>query len=385
MEIYRLCTPALVLALGLSSLSAAAAVSGTITDSAGKPVANALIYKKTQPTVFKKTGADGKYSLSANSGDILYVAAFKYADKQVTATAGTLNIPLSSDPALSAAVYHNNFNALRPGTGYSKADALADFNTYIVKGIITPDSTIDHMMVDPNVSFDDKGSSIRVFYPKGQITTGDSGIQIQIPLSNLPKENNFAADELYFSYWFKLGSGFELNCGGKMPGLAGSQKGNDDEKRWHARWMFRFGGSIQSYMEYSFKGDEETFLDWGTMIAPQGPRTPAKCVDELWTPYLKTNQWHHIQLRYKLNTPGQTNGIVEGWLDGTAAHYLNDKIGDMRRKGLSEDVTLNSIFFSTFYGGSKDWFKPTKDNYAWFDEFTVSTKKIPYVKPAKQR
>lgn len=69
---------------------------------------------------------------------------------------------------------------------------------------------------------------------------------------------------------------------------------------------------------------------------------------------------------------------MEGWLDGDAAYYVKRDVPDFSLKGLSENITMNSIFFSTFYGGSKDWFKPKQDVYAWFDEFTVSRSRIGY-------
>lgn len=363
--------------------TASGTVTGTVIDSAGRPIANALVYKQAQPSVFAKTDASGKYALAAKAGDALYVSAYRFEDKQTTAGGSTTNFTLSNDATLSSAVvYHNNFNYLRPGDGYTKKEALADFNTYKVGGMVVDSTTPGRMAIDPNVSYDNKGSSIRVLYPKGKVTPSDSGVQIDIPLSNDPKVNNFAADELYLSYWFKFSDNFEFTCGGKMPGLEGSQAGDDNTLGWTGRWMFRNGGSIQSYMHYSVKGDEPTFLGWGDEIAPRGS---SGCPDETRTSYLKKGQWHHMQLHYKLNTPGKKDGIMEGWLDGDAAHYLNNSIGDFRQLGLSDGVTINAIFFSTFHGGSKPEYAPSKDVYAWFDEFTVSKTKIPYVRPSVQR
>lgn len=361
----------------------AQSLQGRVVDRNGAPVRNALV---RAASAYSITDTNGAFSLAGKASDTLSVAAFKYADVSVrpSATSG-ITIALADDPLLKTLVYRNNFNYLRPGGGYSRDDVLRDFNTYKSKGVLGRGETTDHAFIDTKVSYDGTGSSMRVLYPKGRVTSGDSGIQISIPLSNDPKINRFAANELYFSYWFKLGPGFELNCGGKMPGLAGSQTGNEDNKRWSARWMFRYGGSIQYYMHYAGKReseDQDTLYDWGKIVRP---KADPPCTDEVWTPYLKTNVWHHIELRYKLNTPGRADGELEGWLDGTAAYFLKNNLADYRIPGASEDVTLNSIFFSTFYGGSKAHFAPTKDVYAWFDEFRVSTRRIGYSKPAVSR
>jgi hypothetical protein len=366
--------------------ASAATLQGKIVDKSGAPVGNALVRVQSNLGAYAITGKDGTFSLTGKVGDMLVIAAFKYADASVRAGAASgITVALNTDPLLSTLIYHNNFNYIRPGGGYGKYDALRDFNTYKSVGLVKPGDPTDHAYIDTANSYDGVGSSIRVMYPKGQITSGTSGIQISIPLSNDPKTNNFAADALYFSYWFKLGTGFELNCGGKMPGLAGSQVGNDDNKRWSGRWMFRYGGSLQFYMHYAGKADNDdqvTLFDWGSLVRPNAD---PPCSDEVWTPYLRTNVWHHIEMRYKLNAPGRANGELEGWLDGTAAHFLKTGISDYRIPGISDDITLNSIFFSTFYGGSKSYFAPTKDVYAWFDEFRVSTRRIGYQRPATVR
>jgi hypothetical protein len=372
--------------LSFAAHVSAQVLQGRVVNRSGAPIRNALVRVAAAGNIYSITDANGAFSLNGKVGDTLTVAAFKYADYSVRApSASGVTVALADDPLLGTLVYHNNFNYIRPGGSYGKYDALRDFNTYKSSGLVKPGDPTDHAYIDTTNSYDGVGSSMRVMYPKGQITSGTSGIQISIPLSNDPKINLFAADALYFSYWFKLGPGFELNCGGKMPGLAGSQVGNDDNKRWSGRWMFRYGGSLQFYMHYAGKADNDdqvTLFDWGSLVRPNAD---PPCSDEVWTPYLRTNVWHHIEMRYKLNTPGRADGELEGWLDGTAAHFLKTGINDYRIPGISDDITLNSIFFSTFYGGSKPYFAPTKDVYAWFDEFRVSTRRIGYQRPATTR
>ena len=378
----KLCSLAL-LSLGCAQAVYAQTLRGTVLSESGVPLKNALVYIQDKPMQFAKTDSKGVFALEGEAWDKLYVSAFQHADKVVSVQMPATAITLARDPLITGnVVYHNNFNYLRPGPNYGKYDAVADFNTYKSKGLVTPEGVDNNASIDPTQSFDGKGSSMSVLFNKVKIISDLSHVKISISLSNNAKENNFVADELYFSYWVKFGNGFEFNCGGKLPGIAGSTIGNDDEQRWSGRIMWRYGGSLQFYMHYADKGnvdaDDEkqvTMLDWGKQVAPAAP---APCADEIWTSSFKTEKWHHVEMHYKLNTPGKADGIMEGWLDGDAAYFVKRDVADFRLKGLSENATMNSIFFSTFYGGSKEWFKPTQDVYAWFDEFTVSRSRIGY-------
>lgn len=271
----KLCSLAL-LSLGCIQGVAAQTLRGTVLSESGAPIKNALVSVQGKPMQFAKTDDKGAFVLEGDAWDKLNVSAFKYADKVVTVQLPATSVTLGNDPLITGSVvYHNNLNYLRPGADYGKYDALADFNTYNSKGLVTSTSTDNNAYIDPTQSFDGKGSSMRVLYPKGQITSGSSGIQISIPLSNDPKVNNFTADELYFSYWVKFGNGFEFNCGGKLPGLAGSTIGDVNQQRWSGRIMWRYGGSLQFYMHYADKGEEvegqDTMFDWGKQIAPAAP------------------------------------------------------------------------------------------------------------------
>ncbi len=289
---------------------------------------------------------------------------------RTTAVISPVTTPPPAPPSSSNFVYYHSLDSLPAGV-LSKQDVIDNFYSYGPSGV-----DAGRLYADSKERMGSSGKSLRVTFPKGQVTPSDSGVQIRIPIGKSWKDNNFQADELYFSYWFKFSNDFELNCGGKMPGLAGAQIGSNHTQRWTGRWMFRYGGSIQYYMHYADKGegdDQATFLDWGQKLADEAP---GDCADEVWTPYLKTGKWHHIELRYKLNTPGKADGELEGWLDGNAAHYLRKSVADFRIKDRSDNITLNAIFFSTFYGGSKSYFAPSKDVYAWFDELIVSRTRI---------
>ena len=92
-------------------------------------------------------------------------------------------------------------------------------------------------------------------------------------------------------------------------------------------------------------------------------------------------KWHHVETHYKLNTPGQSDGVMESWLDGVKAAYY-DQV--MFRAANEANSTMTRVFFSTFFGGSSgDRWNATKDEFAWFDNFTVSRERIGYPGPAQ--
>jgi hypothetical protein len=357
-------------------------VFGRVVNTAGNSVENALLYSVCSPDIFAKTDGNGEYSLAGNMGDEIYVSAPECDDVKVdVALANGGDVTAPDIPAVAGVVYTNNFNSLRPGPHYSEAEARTDFNTYVVQGLAGGTDNLDNATIDNTIRRGSSGSALKILYLKGGSTPSESGIQISIPLSKNASVNNFQSNELYFSYWFRFSDDFDFRCGGKMPGLAGSTIGDSHGQKWTGRWMWRFGGSIQYYMHYASEpssGQQETFLDWGPKIAGSS----STCHEsELFTPYLTKGTWQYIELHYKLNTPGRSDGLLEGWFydqnGNELTHYTRDKVGDFRITGKSENITLNSIFLSTFFGGSSGpEYQSSKNVYAWFDDFTVSSSRI---------
>ena len=141
--------------------------------------------------------------------------------------------------------------------------------------------------------------------------------------------------------------------------------------------MWRNGGSIQFYMELPHDGDgieHDSLRFWGDLGATNG----FICTNE-FTSYLTTGVWHNIELHYKMETPGQNDGLFEGWIDGSNGHKIisSEVFGLYRKPGEGMDnLTTNAILLSAFLGGSSIDYEMDEDVYAWFDEFRVSTERI---------
>ena len=78
-------------------------------------------------------------------------------------------------------------------------------------------------------------------------------------------------------------------------------------------------------------------------------------------------RWTTVETRVRLNTPGESNGIIEGWMDGRRV---------LRETGLrfrdTSDLHIEGLFFSTFFGGSTSEWAPSRNEIIDFDNFVIS-------------
>ena len=82
-------------------------------------------------------------------------------------------------------------------------------------------------------------------------------------------------------------------------------------------------------------------------------------------------EWVHVEHRFVMNTPGQSDGLVQGWYNGElAVERQNMRFRDV------DTFAVDVFYFSTFFGGSGSEWAPTKDEYVYFDHFIVATAPI---------
>lgn len=345
-------------------------------------IENALILCASDHDIWVKSDENGAFTLNGCTAGKVDVSALHYETiHEVVLSENTSNsINLVTDSLLQTDVYHISFDHLRPGENYSLDELKEDFTVAYGKGFYDgTDATTNRAFVDKNESIDPNGTSLKVKFPKDKLKTSSSGVDTRIYLSgNYKTGKTFSADELYISYWVKFDNGFEHRCGGKMPSLGGEFTNTLDGEndRWKGRIMWRNGGSIQFYPELPHSEDSfdhDSLRFWGEKEYDGGDI----CTNE-FTSYLTDGEWHNIELHYKLDD-GETPGVFEGWVDGGVGYKIidSDVFGFYRRKGEGlENLTLNFIMISTFFGGSSIDYNPVRDEYAWFDEFRVSSTRI---------
>lgn len=195
------------------------------------------------------------------------------------------------------------------------------------------------------------GLSVKILYPKGKNDSKPSGAQWQTPLDK-------QYTDIYFSYWVKPQASADFGKGGKLPGVGGIVTGNADEDEWSGKLMWRLNGALEFYMHVPGAPEETSYLwNYGGSQAK-----------------LTAGQWNHIQVHYKLNTPGKADGVLEGWLNGT---LKGKKTGFKFSSSTKDKMKIDYFFFSTFYGGDASY-APKSDQYFWFDEVSVTTTKQTY-------
>ncbi|MEZ4382828.1 MAG: hypothetical protein R3A79_15950 [Nannocystaceae bacterium] len=193
------------------------------------------------------------------------------------------------------------------------------------------------------------GRSLRIHYPEGAVGPSEGGAQWKAALGG-------SYDELYVAYRVRFAPDFDFVLGGKLPGLVGGSAPtgcNNNTDGFSARSMWRAEGHGVQYMYFPEKqnscGDDYDYTLGGD---------PA-----LFEPGV----WHTLEHRLVMNTPGEHDGHVQAWLDGE----LVLDAPDFLLRLADGDFAIDTLYFSTFFGGSGDQWAPTKDETIDFDEFIV--------------
>ena len=194
--------------------------------------------------------------------------------------------------------------------------------------------------------------SLQIKYPKGTRGGGNAAWKLT------PEK------EYYLSYQVRFDDNFDFNgskySGGKLPGLAGAgglcgggTECNGDNG-FSSRYMWRENGRAVLYLYHMDKPQQH-----GEDFQLTGSNGEDK--------YFQPGQWHDLTQRVKLNDGYQSNGEIDIWMDGELVLSIDDL------KFVTNNRGIDTLFFSTFYGGkSEDWY-PDRDSTAYFDNFIVST------------
>lgn len=269
----------------------------------------------------------------------------------------------SNPRAISTPIYSNGFETMNTGLADDRA-IKSNWATRYAKGP-------DEGRVYISDSDTNSGSrAAKITYPKEGNQSSPSGATWETNI-------DINSEELYMSYWVKFDSDFEWRHGGKLPGLAGMDVPFPySDNNFTARLMWREDGKIEFYLHgfniNNSQGAEPYRLYWDDFGGHA---------------QFQKGKWHHIEIHVKLNTPGKRDGLLEGWLDGELRCRDKDNSG-VRAAGQT-NTKLNYMYFSTFFGGSSDqknpdgtvtpageYWGPTKDVYAYFDDFILSTERI---------
>jgi len=204
-----------------------------------------------------------------------------------------------------------------------------------------------------------RGKVMRVQFPRGSYDPGTMR-RLKLPMGGAGFKAAVLAEGrtcAFLAYVIRFPEGFDFVKGGKLPGLFGG-KGNSG---WHVptgydgfstRYMWgRDGfGQVYAYTPESVKH--------GTALLRRQFR-------------FVPGRWHVIQQQIILNEPGKKNGIVRVWLDGKfRGEETNLRFRD------TEQLTIDGIFFDTFFGGGDPSWATPMDTHIDFAAFIISNRFI---------
>lgn len=199
------------------------------------------------------------------------------------------------------------------------------------------------------------GDVLRVRYPaqsaspavSRQYDKPQGGTQVYLALRSGP------VDALHLRYYVRFPPEFDFVKGGKLPGLYGGSVTSgrhipDGSDGLSTRYMWRAGGAAEVYAYLP------TSVAHGTSLGRGDWRWPL-------------DRWTCVEQAVRLNTPGDRDGSISVYLNGT--HVLECDRLDFRTTRM---LSIDGVFFSTFFGGSDPSWATPRTQYADFAAFAVS-------------
>lgn len=194
-----------------------------------------------------------------------------------------------------------------------------------------------------------QGKALRLHYLKGvgRCVNAKHCINWKPPL-----DKHFT--RLYYGYRLKFSHGFPFVNGGKLPGIGGGSSNTNGKiptgyDGWSVRMMWEKTGKLIQYVYH--------------------PDQPSRFGDimPLNMPPITRGKWYTIQTMVQLNQAGKKNGVIKTWVNGKVV--LN-RPNMYFRKG--DNLKIDRLLFSSFYGGNGPKWAPKRDSYAFIDDVRLS-------------
>jgi hypothetical protein len=195
----------------------------------------------------------------------------------------------------------------------------------------------------------DDGSYVEACYPAGSTSPSSGspgGAQAQLPISSGP------TSDVTLTYRIRFPVGFQWVKGGKLPGLCGGQcwtGSNNGPGGWAARFMWRSGGAGEVLLS------DATTTGYGSDLGLGS-----------WS-FQADGQWHTLTEHVHMNTPGQTDGWIDVTYNGAVVAHLTGI--EFRAAGDTDQI--DSLMFSTFFGGHDSSWAPSANMTIDFAGFSV--------------
>jgi hypothetical protein len=165
------------------------------------------------------------------------------------------------------------------------------------------------------------------------------------------------ADRLFLRYFVRFADDFDFVKGGKLPGFYGGHNISgghipDGTDGFSTRFMWRSDGQGEVYVYMPSSTRFGTSLGRGSFHF-----TPGK--------------WHCLEQELTLNTPGQADGQLHVWLDSRPVFEQ----GALFFRSVQQ-LAIEGVFFSTFFGGGDSSWAPPSDTHADFAAFATAPTRL---------
>lgn len=174
---------------------------------------------------------------------------------------------------------------------------------------------------------------------------------------------------IYFRYYLRLGSDWDPARGGKLPGIGGTYgragwggRPSNGRNGWSARGQF------------NGRKDGKTPIGFYCYHADMKGRYGSSWVWEKdGLGHLENNRWYCIEQRVRLNTPGENDGFLAGWVDGKLAFRKTD----VRMRDVP-DLKIECIWINVYHGGT--W-SADSDDHLYIDNVVIAKRNIGPIEP----
>jgi hypothetical protein len=207
-------------------------------------------------------------------------------------------------------------------------------------------------------------TALAVTLPKG----GSQALNSHLRFSSLDSEE---PGEAYFRYYLRLADNWDPTVdGGKLPGLSGTYgragwggRKPDGMNGWSARGSFLRqapeGSPLEELRAVGFYVYHAAMTDrygdtWRWNLAPAG--------------LLQKNRWYCIEQHVRLNTPGQTDGVLQAWVDGRLVFNKTD----MRYRD-TDALRIESVWMNVYHGGTQ---RAPQDMTLFIDNLVIARRYI---------
>lgn len=236
------------------------------------------------------------------------------------------------------------------------------------------------------------GNILRVSYGEGEVGPR-GGTQFKATFEPMQSAT--------LSYYIRFKEGFNPVLGGKLPGFTGGLPGRNRENTggntpdgtdgWSLRLGWRAYALDPSQIilrTYSYlppgqqdpvQEDKYVLDAWGNQSYTSrqwrwGTSThflnPDNYQEDL---VIQTGKWYKIAIQVSLNTPDRKDGFIKGFIQqpGETAMQLAMHIPDLWFRDETNDLPIDRVFFSTFFGGDTPDHAPTRNEHIDFADFQV--------------